>query len=249
MNENPKNKKETDALKRAFTAVKSMREKLEASERAKTEPIAVVGLACRFPGGANGPEEFWRILQEGVDTISEVPPDRWDANAYYDSAPDAPGKMYTREAGFLDEVDKFDAEFFGITPREAIDMDPQQRMLMEVSWEALEDAGIVPDQLKQSSTGVFVGVSTYDYLHLQFKNSENHLNAYVGTGGAGCVAAGRLSFYFGLNGPSVTIDTACSSSLVALDLAVQHLRSRKCSMALSGGVNTMLSPEASIIFS
>ena len=249
MNEKQNDSKESSALQRAILAVKDMREKLDAIERAKTEPIAIVGMACRFPGGADSPEAFWRMLHDGIDAVSEVPSDRWDISTYYDPDPDAPGKMYTREAGFLKKVDSFDAEFFGITAREAINMDPQQRLLLEVGWEALENAGIAPHGIKHSLTGVFVGISTNDYLHLHLNNDVKRLNAYVGTGGISCVAAGRLSYCLGLNGPSMVVDTACSSSLVAINLAVQHLKAEKCHLAIAGGVNLVLSPALSISFS
>jgi amino acid adenylation domain-containing protein len=237
------------SLKRAVIAIKDMRQKLEAAEYAQTEPIAIIGMACRFPGGVDSPESFWKMLCNGVDAICEVPADRWDINAYYDPDANAPGKMYSRQAGFLDRIDMFDAEFFGISPREANHMDPQQRLLLEVCWEALENSGIAPAGIKRSLTGVFLGISTNDYLHLQIKNADEVLNAYAGIGGLSCVAAGRLSYVLGLQGPCMAIDTACSSSLVAVDLAVQHLRARKCHSALAGGVNLILSPELSVSFS
>jgi amino acid adenylation domain-containing protein len=248
MNDKPDRSRQPAALKRALVAVRDMRTKLEAAEYARTEPIAVVGMACRFPGGADSPERFWQMLCSGADAICEVPADRWDLSAYYDPDADAPGKMYARQAGFLDRVDRFDAEFFGISPREANEMDPQQRLLLEVGWEALENGGIAPAAIRQSPTGVFVGISTNDYLHLHVKNDLKGFNAYAGTGGFSCVAAGRLSYFLGLQGPSMAIDTACSSSLVAIDLAAQHLRARKCHLALAGGVNLMLSPELTISF-
>ena len=171
------------------------------------------------------PDEFWELLRDGRDAITEVPPDRWSLDAFYDADPDAPGKMSTRFGGFLEGADRFDARFFGITPREAITMDPQQRLLLEVAWEALEHAGQAPDQLAGHPTGVFVGLSALDYLMSEIKFSEPaDIDAYLGSGSAPSVASGRLSYVLGLQGPSITVDTACSSSLVAVHLACQSLR-------------------------
>ena len=238
-------------LKQALLALDKMSAKITRLERAQTEPIAIVGMGCRFPGGANDPESFWQILHNGIDTIKEVPSSRWDLDAYYDPDPETLGKMYTREGGFLDaKVDEFDAEFFGLAPREAVIMDPQQRLLLEVSWEALENAGVAVDQLAGSQTGVFVGINTADYSQLQMKvRDPNNLNAYAFTGNTASVAAGRLSYLLGLEGPSIAIDTACSSSLVSIHLACQSLRGGECRMALAGGVNLMLSEEGPIILS
>jgi len=211
------------------------------------EPIAVVGIGCRFPGGANDPESFWSMLSKGTDTIVEVPPDRWDISEYYDPDTTAPGKMYTRHGAFLSEIDQFDAHFFGITPREAIDLDPQHRLLLEVTWEALENANIVPKKLKGSETGVFIGISTFDYA-LMHVGDSNAINAYFGTGNALSMAAGRLSYVLGLSGPSMAVDTACSSSLISVHLACNSLRQNECNMALAGGVGLILSPELSINF-
>jgi len=234
-------------FKRALETLEDLKRRLAASERARTEPIAVIGMSCRLPGQADDPEAFWRLLREGRDAVSGVPRDRWDADAYYDPDPDAPGKMYTREGAFLGPVDRFDAAFFGIAPREAMSLDPQQRLLLEVAWEALEDAGKAPDRLGASRTGVFVGISGSDYA--QRTTDARRVDPYTGTGSAPSVAAGRLSYLLGLQGPSLAVDTACSSSLVAVHLAVQSLRARHCSLALAGGVNLMLSPGASIYLS
>ena len=234
-------------LKRALIAVKDMRAKLDATQRAVNEPIAIVGMACRFPGTADDLDGFWRLLEHGIDAVGEVPPDRWDLDAYYDPDPDAPGKMYTREGGFIRKIDMFDAEFFGITPREAAQMDPQQRLLLEVSWQALEQAAIDPHTLRNSLTGIFVGISTSEYFQIGLKQSDpGWIDAYTGTGGAPSVAAGRLAYFLKSRGPTISLDTACSSSLVAIDLAVQHLRSQKCRLALAGGVNLLLSPESTV---
>jgi myxalamid-type polyketide synthase MxaB len=250
MNETPENAQELSPLKRALVAVKDMRAKLDAVEKAKTEPIAVVGLACRFPGGADTPDALWELLRNGVDAVTEIPPDRWDVNAYYDPDPEAPGKMYTRQGGFLKDIDQFDPQFFGISPREAASMDPQQRLLLEVAWEALENAGQSPDKLAGSQAGVFLGISTNDYQQLQLDaGGLNIIDPYVGTGGAFNVAAGRISYVLGWHGPAMSLDTACSSSLVAVHLAVQNLRAGQCHLALAGGVNIMLRPEANVYFS
>jgi acyl transferase domain-containing protein/acyl carrier protein len=212
------------------------------------EPIAVVGLACRFPGAADG-DAFWSLLRDGIDAVSDVPPDRWNGAVYGDGDPSSPGGIASPAGGFLSEIDRFDAQLFNIAPREARSMDPQQRLLLETSWEALEHAGIAPDRLVGSRTGVFFGASGHDYadLHMRFGTSEE-VDAYLGTGNAGAVAAGRVSYVLGLHGPSLVVDTACSSSLVAVHLAVGSLRARDCELALAGGVNVLLSPEASIGF-
>ena len=217
---------------------------------AHSEPIAIVGIGCRFPGGVNDPESYWRLLRDGVDAVGPIPPSRWDVEAYYDPDPDAPGKMSTRWGGFLDNVDLFDPQFFGIAATEARSMDPQQRLLLEVAWETLENAGMAPDRLPGSRTGVFVGICNNDYAHLlRGLGGEELIGPYTGTGCASSVAAGRLSYVLGLEGPNLSVDTACSSSLVAVHLACQSLRSGECSQALAGGVNLLLAPEAMIYFS
>ncbi len=237
------NVKELSPLQRAFVTIKEMRSKLDALESNAREPIAIVGMGCRFPGGANDPESFWQILRDGVDTIGEVPRDRWNVDDYYDPDPQAVGKTKTRQGGFLDgKVSEFDAEFFGLHPREVASMDPQQRLLLEVSWEALENAGIPPEKLTGSKSGVFVGISVNEYLELALSN----IDVYTATGNVSSVAAGRLAHKFGFQGPAIAIDTACSSSLVAVHLASASLRSGECDLALVGGVVLMLSP-ASIV--
>lgn len=210
------------------------------------EPIAIIGLSCRFPK-APDPNAFWELLRSGIDAISEVPSVRWDVDALHSSDP-APGKISTRWGGFLDQVDLFDPHFFGISPREAARMDPQQRLLLEVSWEALENAFIPPQSLAGTRTGVFVGISSYDYSRLQFDDPEM-IDAYAGTGNAHSIAANRLSYIYDLRGPSMAVDTACSSSLVATHLACQSLRNGEADLGLVGGVNLILSPELTITFS
>ncbi|MDH3602013.1 MAG: type I polyketide synthase, partial [Candidatus Tectomicrobia bacterium] len=232
-------------MKDALLKLEELQAKLDAAERAQSEPIAVIGLSCRFPGKATTPEAFWHVLREGIDTVSEVPKERWDIDAYYDPDPDRAGKISTRYAHFLDQVDHFDADFFGIAPREAVMLDPQQRLLLEVCWETLERAGVAPSQLRGSGTGVFIGMMTLDYLH-QLITHPHLIDAYTGTGNSMSVAAGRISYALGLHGPTLTVDTACSSSLVAVHLACQSLRSGECSLALAGGVNLLLSPIATL---
>ncbi|MBI4852598.1 MAG: SDR family NAD(P)-dependent oxidoreductase [Acidobacteria bacterium] len=212
-----------------------------------TEPIAIIGIGCRFPGGANSPETFWHLLKNAVDAITEVPSDRWDIDELYDTDPLAPGKINTRWGGFIKEVDKFDSSFFEISSAEAAHMDPQQRLLLETSWEALENAKQLPDKLRGSQTGVFIGIAADDYSRMQLSGS-NLSNVYVGTGGAFSIAANRLSYIYDFRGPSMAVDTACSSSLVAVHLACQSLLNKESSLALAGGVNLILSPEFSISF-
>jgi acyl transferase domain-containing protein len=213
---------------------------------AKNEPIAIIGVGCRFPG-ANDPAAFWQLLRDGVDAISEVPADRFDQRAFYDPDPTTPGKMNTRWGGFLGQVDQFDANFFGISPREALRMDPQQRLLLEVTWEALQDAGQVPERLAGTQTGVFIGIATNDYGRLQW-NDLDRIDAYAGTGNAMSIAANRISYLFDFRGPSIALDTACSSSLVAVHLACRSLRAGESTLALAGGANLILSPAIAINF-
>jgi acyl transferase domain-containing protein/acyl-CoA synthetase (AMP-forming)/AMP-acid ligase II/acyl carrier protein len=209
--------------------------------------IAVIGLGCRFPR-ANDPEEFWQLLCNGIDGISEVPAQRWNVQDLYAPEQARPGKMNTRWGGFLTQIDQFDPYFFGISPREAERMDPQQRLLLEVAWEALEHAGLAADRLAGSQTGVFIGISSNDYSHLQFSDPKL-IDVYAGTGNAHSIAANRLSYLLDLRGPSIAIDTACSSSLVAVHQACQSLRTGECDLAIAGGVNVILTPELTIAFS
>jgi acyl transferase domain-containing protein/surfactin synthase thioesterase subunit len=216
------------------------------------EPIAIIGIGCRFPGAQN-PEAFWQLLCNGVDAIAVVPPQRWDIDAFYDPNPGSPGKMNTRWGGFLEQVDRFDAQFFGIAPKEASYIDPQQRLLLEVAWEALENAAQVPEKLARTNTGVFIGISTNDYQQLLYQQhlqaSSVPSNAYIGTGNALSIAANRISYLFDFRGPSIAVDTACSSSLVAVHLACQSLHSGESNLVLAGGVNLLLCPELTIILS
>ncbi|MDZ7965814.1 MAG: beta-ketoacyl synthase N-terminal-like domain-containing protein [Nostoc sp. DedSLP03] len=217
------------------------------SQRFGEEAIAIIGIGCRFPG-ANNPEEFWQILSNGVNAITEVPIERWDNKTFYDLNPAIPGKLITRWGGFLEQVDLFDPHFFNISPREAETIDPQQRLLLEVAWESLENAGQAPDKLAGSQTGVFVGISTSDYSQFLLEDPVL-INAYTATGSAHSIAANRLSYHLDLRGPSMGVDTACSSSLTAVHLACQSLRHGECNLAIAGGVNLMLSPNLTISLS
>lgn len=233
--------------KKALLALKQMQSKLEAWENAKHEPIAVVGMSCRFPG-ANNSQEFWQLLQDGKDAITEVPQDRWDWQDYA-STPNVPGKICNNSGGFVPHLQEFDASFFRIAPREAASVDPQQRLLLEVSWEALENAAIAPDSLQGSHTGVFVGIAATDYWHQLLSRKDSEIDAYLTTGNTHSLASGRISHFFGFTGTSIALDTACSSSLVAVHLAIKSLRDRECDLVLAGGVNRLISPKVSINFS
>lgn len=235
-------------LRRALEAIDSLTARLAASEARARAPIAVVGMACRLPGGATTPDAYWKLLREGRSGIREIPGDRWDVEAWYDPDPRAVGKAYTKHGGFLERIDGFDAAFFGIAPREAVTLDPQQRLLLECAWEALEDAAEAPDRLVNSATGVYVGITTSDYARILQRTGEDS-DVYSASGTALNAAAGRISFALGLQGPSMAVDTACSSSLTAVHLAVQALRAGECDLALAGGVNVMATPEPFVLFS
>ncbi len=210
------------------------------------EPIAIIGIGCRFPG-ANNPQAFWSMIRDGVDGVSEIPQSRWDADSYYDRDKSKPGKANTRWGGFLEDIDRFDPQFFGIAPKEAVTMDPQQRLLLEVAWETLEDAGQIPEELKGSKTGVFIGIGTHDYSIMMWQQPVSEPYATTGTGN--CIAANRISYIFDLKGPSLAVDTACSSSLVAVHLACQSIWTGESDLALAGGVNMLLLPTIMVGFS
>lgn len=233
----------------ALHKIDDLTARLEIAEKSSSEPIAVIGMGCRFPGGVNNPEQFWDLLCAGRSGIVRVPAQRWDADAYYCDDHTVPGTICSTEGGFLTswQPDEFDAEFFSISPREAAAMDPQQRLLIEVAWEALEDAGVPQHTIRGTQTSVFVGVTAYDYmLTLAGRLRPVDLDAYIPTGNSANFAAGRLAYILGARGPAVVIDTACSSSLVAVHLACQSLRGRESDMALVGGTNLLLSPGPSI---
>ncbi len=230
-----------ELLKQSLITIQSLKKQLNGSKK-NNEKIAVVGMACRFPGGCNTPEAYWKFLKEGKDAAIDIPKDRWNVDEYYDAVHGTPGKMYVKKANFLQQdVSNFDAKFFKISPAEANAMDPQQRQLLEVSWEALENAGQKASDLVGSRTGVFIGInSSCEYAMLP--RDSDKMNQYIGTGTTSSIASGRISYVFGFNGPTLSMDTACSSSLVSTLLAVNSLREGACDMALSGGVNLMLSP-------
>ncbi|MGD1805493.1 type I polyketide synthase [Dapis sp. BLCC M126] len=237
--------KQVVSSQQVLQTIKEMRNRLEAVNKEKTEPIAIVGVGCRFPGNANDSASFWQLLHEGIDAVGEVPSGRWDVDAYYDPKPDTPGKTYTKQGGYIQEVDRFDPLFFGISPREAVSLDPQQRLLLEVGWEALENAGIAPSTLRNSKTGVYVGICTDDYSE-RIKNDLTLVDSHFGTGNARSMAVGRLSHLLGLQGPNIQLDTACSSSLVTVHLACQSLRLKESNLAIAGGVNLILWPFGTI---
>jgi natural product biosynthesis luciferase-like monooxygenase protein len=246
------------ALRAALVAIRKQQARIAELEAARpaagagggaSEPIAIVGIGCRFPGSVRGPEAFWAKLKAGFDAVGDVPPDRWPVEDYFNADPEHPGTMYTRRGAFVDDVDKFDARFFGISPREALTMDPQQRLLLETAWEALEDAGLPPERLAGSATGVYVGLTVIDYLKLVYRDDLARVDAYCATGNIANIAAGRLSYFFGLRGPAMTLDTACSSSLVSIHLACQSLRTGESTLALAAGVNLILAPDNSVAVS
>ena len=235
-------------MRRAYATIERLQERISAQERARTEPIAIVGLAARFPGGVVDADSFWQLLSTGRDAITEIPPERWDADAYYDAEPFRAGKSISRWGGYLKDVDRFDHDFFGISRREAVTMDPQQRLILEVTWEALEDAGVPPRSLAGSATGVYMGLCSSDYSSQVFQSAEG-IQAHASTGNSHGIATGRVSYLLDLKGPSMAIDTACSSSLVAVHHAAQALRLGDIDAAICGAVNVVLQPHLSISFS
>ncbi|WP_205576559.1 beta-ketoacyl synthase N-terminal-like domain-containing protein, partial [Streptomyces europaeiscabiei] len=234
-------------LKRVTGELDTTRERLRQAEGRHREPIAVVAMSCRLPGGVASPEDFWRLLDDGADAIGPFPEDRgWDTNRLYDPDPDNAGTVYAAAGGFLDEAAAFDAGFFGISPREAVAMDPQQRLLLENAWEAFEGAGITVESVQDRPTGVYVGTNGQDYADLIGDGSSE---GHALTGAAASVLSGRIAYALGLRGPALSIDTACSSSLVAVHLAVQALRRGECALALAGGATVMATPQLLVEFS
>jgi len=211
-------------MKKALIELRETKAELQSLQKAKNEPIAIIGVGCRFPGGADNPDAFWQLLKNGVDAITEIPQDRWNVDNYYDPEKETPGKMYTRYGGFVDKLKEFEPSFFAISPKEAKVLDPQHRLLLEISWEALENAAINPQKLAKTQTGVFIGISSSDYSQLLLRQDIAEINSHFGTGNSHSSAVGRISYILGLQGPSLAVDTACSSSLVTVHLACNSLR-------------------------
>ena len=229
-----------------LTKMEAMQARITELETRQSEPIAVVVMGCRFPGGISSPEAYWNFCQAGLDAIVEVPKSRWDISKFYAPEP-TPGKMNTRYGGFLQQdITEFDARFFSISSREATSMDPQHRLLLEVAWEALENANLPPTNLAGDRVGVFVGITSVDHAMTVYKSKYDEIDSFFGTGNSLSSAVGRLSYFLNLRGPCMSIDAACASSLVALHQAIRSLRNHECEIALVGGVNLILDPAITI---
>ncbi|WAN69943.1 type I polyketide synthase [Moorena producens JHB] len=228
-------------LQRAFLVIEELQSKIDALEKSPKEPIAIIGIGCRYPGGVDTPEDLWHLLQQGVDAITEIPQDRWNIDEYYDPDPETSGKIYTRYGGFIEQLQEFDSSFFGISAKEANYLDPQQRLLLEVVWESLENAAVNPHQLTKTQTGVFLGIGGSDYSQIAGCDIEK-INAYFASGNGNSTASGRVSYILGTTGPNLAVDTACSSSLVSFHLACSSLRNKESDLALAGGVSRIISP-------
>ena len=239
---------ELSPVKQALLDIRRLRARLAERRTLGPEPVAIVGMAVRFPGGIVCPDDFWKALAAGEHAITAIPVDRWDDGTLYDADADRPGKTYSRHGGFLTDIDRFDAEFFGITPREAESMDPQHRILLELTWEALEHAGIPATRLSGTHAGVFIGLSNSDYGRLLLGTRED-IDAYSSLGVAASIAAGRISYFLDVKGPSLVVDTACSSSLTALYLGCRSLAAGDSSLAIVGAANLILTPDVTTSFS
>ena len=229
-------------MQKSAYALKKLRARLDKLEKKQSEPIAIIGMSCRFPQASNC-SEFWELLHNGVNAVKEIPIERWQINDFYDPDPNAPGKINTKFGGFLTNIDQFDADFFSISLREAARMDPQQRILLEVTWEALENAGQSPQKMFETMTGVYLGFNQTDYGLMHLKSGYKNLDLYTATGNGYCFGAGRIAYNFGFHGPAMSIDTACSSSMVALHEACNGLRTGDCNMAIAGGIQLNLTPD------
>ena len=229
-----------------LAALKRARQRIQLLENSLNEPVAIIGMACRFPGHVDTPELLWEALIAQRDCISEIPRSRWDINQYFDKEVNTKGKMYVREGGFIDNIDQFDPNFFNISSREANAIDPQQRLLLEVGWEALESAAQSPAKIYEKPVGIYIGLSRQEYTNIAYGLSPAAIDPYTGLGSFQSMAAGRLAYFLGVRGPAMVIDTACSSSLVALHQACQSLKMKECDLALAGGISIMLSPLGTI---
>ncbi|MFD0547747.1 beta-ketoacyl synthase N-terminal-like domain-containing protein [Streptomyces rectiviolaceus] len=230
-----------ETLKRAYLTMERLQSQVAEYERTRSEPIAIVGTGCRLPGGVTDTASYWRMLAEGTDAVGEIPAGRWDHEAFYDEEAGKPGKIYTRSGAFLDDLEHFDHDFFGISQREAVAMDPAQRLSLQVCWEALENAGHAPSELAGSRTGVFLGAASWDYITARLRHPDD-ISAYTSSGAAMSFIPARIAYLLDLRGPNLAVDSACSASLLAVHQACQSLRLGECDTALAGGVNVVLSP-------